>query len=106
MLCRISTLAECEAHLPDNKQNSDGRKNLKKNLDGNNKSSYHALPKTAFFDGGYIDFEDIISISKKKFKEDFEKPLLQIAPAFVKDVTARFAAYYGRQGQPALSSVD
>lgn len=105
MLCRISTLAECEAHLPENKQNSDGKKTLKKNLDGNNKSSYHALPKTAFFDGGYIDFEDIMSISKKKFKEDFEKPLLQVAPAFVKDVTARFAAYYGRQGQPALSSV-
>ncbi|OJY75001.1 hypothetical protein [Rhizobium sp. 60-20] len=106
MLCKISTLAECEAHLPAGKQNAAGKKSLKENLDGNKKSSYHALPKTAFFEGGYIDFEDITSIPKTKFKEHFENPLLQIAPAFVKDITARFSAYYGRQGQPALSHVD
>lgn len=105
MLCRIATLAECEAHLPANKQNAGDKKKLKENLDRNNKSSYHALPKTGFFEGGYIDFEDIRSMSKEKFKENFDKPLLQISPAFVKDITARFSAYYGRQGQPTISYV-
>jgi hypothetical protein len=106
MLCKISTLAECESHLPAKKQNAQGKKSLKENLDGNKKSSYHAVPKTAFFDGGYIDFESIASVSKVKFIEDFEKPIFQISPAFVKDITARFSAYYGRQGQPTLSQVD
>lgn len=106
MLCRISSLTDCEAQLPANKQNAVGKKSLKENLDGNKKNSYHAVPKTAFFEGGYIDFESIISVPKGKFLKDFEKPLLQISPAFIKDITARFSAYYGRQGQPTLSHVD
>lgn len=106
MLCKISSLTECEEHLPENKQNSAGKRSLKENLDGNKKNSYHAVPKTAFFPGGYIDFESIMSVPKSKFSEDFEKPFLQISPAFVKDITARFSAYYGRQGQPTLSNVE
>lgn len=102
-LCKISTLAECETHLAASKQNAAGKRSLKDNLDGNKKNSYHAVPKTAFFEGGYIDFESTTSVPKAEFMKAFDKPRLQISPAFVKDITARFSAYYGRQGQPTLS---
>ncbi len=103
MLCKVVSLAECEAHLPIDKQNSKGRSDLLKNLNRNNKSSYHALPKTGFFDGGFLDFESLISVHKNQLAEEFGIPYLQIAPAFTKDIVARFSSYYGRQGQPTLT---
>lgn len=103
MLCRIATLQEAEAELPTSKQNAEGRKNLKSNLEKNGKGSYHYLPRTDFFDGGFLDFEAVLSVPKTEFTDRFGAPILQISPAFTKDIVARFAAYFGRQGQPALS---
>lgn len=106
LLCKVASFDECAAQLPENKKNSDGRNTLRKNLDQNNKSAYHALPKTDSFDGGYLDFEFLISVQKDQFEAEFEMPKVQIAPAFIKDIVARFSAYYGRQGQPTLTYAD
>ncbi len=103
MLCRISALEECYEELPESKNNSKGRAALRKNLLSNAKGSYHFLPNTDFFDGGYLDFENLTSIPKSQFNDHFSAPSLQISPAFIKDIVARFSAYFGRQGQPVLT---
>jgi len=106
LLCKIASFDECAGQLPAEKQNANGRSSLRSSLSGNKKSAYHALPKTEFFDGGYLDFEFLVSIQKDQFEAEYQKPLLQIAPAFTKDIVARFSAYYGRQGQPTLTHVE
>ncbi|MFL4471544.1 hypothetical protein ACERZ8_17285 [Tateyamaria armeniaca] len=106
LLCKIASFDECAAQLPQEKQNAAGRKSLRTNLAGNKKSSYHALPTTEFFDGGFLDFEFLSSIPKDQFDAEFDAPYLQISPAFTKDIVSRFSAYYGRQGQPTLSHAE
>jgi CheY-like chemotaxis protein len=63
---------------------------------------YHWLPRTDFFEGGFLNFRKLSSLSSKEFNERFEKPAVQISPSFVKDMVARFSAYYARQGQPDI----
>ncbi|NIZ03911.1 hypothetical protein [Thalassospira lucentensis] len=106
LLCKVASFDELAAQLPENKRNTKGRSSLKDNIDNNKKSSSHALPRTSFFGGGYLDFEFLMSVSKDLFEETFQKPALQIAPAFTKDIVARFSAYYGRQGQPTLTHAE
>ena len=106
MMCRIASFDDCVSELPQSKQNGKGRAALKSNLERNNKGSYHFLPRTEFFDGGFLDFEALTSIPKAKFSEQFNDPFLQISPAFIKDVIARFSSHFGRQGQPALTFAD
>lgn len=108
MLGRIASfddcvLEDCVLELPPGKQNSKGRSALKNNLEKNNKGSYHFLPETDFFVGGFLDFEALTSIPKTKFSEHFNEPFLQISPAFIKDIVARFSSHFGRQGQPTLT---
>lgn len=69
----------------------------------NNKSDYyHWLPRTDFFEGGFLNFRKLLSLPNAEFNERFEKPAVQISPSFVKDMVARFSAYYARQGQPDI----
>lgn len=69
----------------------------------NNKSAYyHWLPRTDFFQGGFLNFRKLSSLSGEEFHERFEKPEVQISPSFVKDMVARFSTYYARQGQPDI----
>jgi len=70
----------------------------------NNKKSayYHWLPKTDFFNGGFLNFRKLTTMSKEEFNRKFEKPVVQISPFFTKDIIARFSAYYARQGQPDI----
>jgi hypothetical protein len=71
---------------------------------GNNFSNYyHWLPKTNFFQGGFIDFRKLISIKPSDFKSQFDLFGVQINPSFVKDIIGRFASYYSRQGQPDIN---
>lgn len=65
---------------------------------------YHWLPETSYFEGGFINFRDIITITKKEFKKNFEKPFIQVSPHFVKDILSRFSSYYARQGQPDIDA--
>ena len=69
----------------------------------NRRNYYHWLPKTAFFDGGFLNFRKLLSPSLDEFFSTFETPpQIQISPPFVKDIIARFSSYYARQGQPDI----
>ncbi len=69
----------------------------------NNKSDYyHWLPSTDFFKGGFLNFRKLLSLSIEGYNKRFKKPVVQISPSFVKDMVARFSAYYARQGQPDI----
>ncbi len=96
-LCKISSLDDCAAHEAKSKEN------LRKELEKNKRNCYHFLPSTSFFVGGFMDFEYLVSVGKEEVQNLFEEPLLQISPAFMKDVVARFSSFYGRQGQPTLT---
>lgn len=71
-------------------------------LRDNRLSYYHWLPRTKFFEGGFLDFRNLRTLTKEEFDEKFEKPSIQISPFFVKDIVARFSAFYARQGQPDI----
>lgn len=73
---------------------------------GNNSSAYHHwLPKTDFFEGGFLNFRKLSSLEIGHFEEKFHlPPKIQISPPFVKDIVARFSSYYARQGQPNIDS--
>ncbi len=72
---------------------------------GNNYTTYyHWLPKTSFFDGGFLNFRKLQALSKDEFSKRFGKPCIQISPPFVKDIVARFSSFYARQGQPEIES--
>ncbi|MFQ2549269.1 hypothetical protein ACK305_18520, partial [Aeromonas caviae] len=40
--------------------------------------------------------------SEAELSSQYDKPLIQISPAFVKDIVSRFSSYYARQGQPDI----
>jgi hypothetical protein len=88
-------------HPPTGLSNSQ-RKDLEKAYKNNKSYYYHWLPETDFFDGGFLNFRKIFTLSKDELTERFECPSLQVSPSFVKDMIARFSVYYARQGQPDI----
>lgn len=62
---------------------------------------YHFLPPCQAFEGGLLNFQKVNSIRLKEFTKSYRK-LGTIAPGFLKDIVARFATYYARQGQPSF----
>ena len=83
---------------------SNTRKGELKRAFGNNKSAYHHwLPKTDFFEGGFLNFRKLLTLEIEQFQEKFHTPPeIQISLSFVKDIVARFSSYYARQGQPDI----
>lgn len=80
------------------------KQNKLKALLSNNYSDYfHWLPKTNFFDGGFLNFRKLNSLSVNQFKKTYNSPKIQISSSFVKDIVSRFASYYARQGQPDIA---
>ena len=69
----------------------------------NSKFYLHCLPETDFFKLGFLNFRHLFSLNVDEFNTRFKLPPdLQISPPFVKDIVARFASYYARQGQPDI----
>ena len=68
---------------------------------------YHFLPKVSFFPGGFIDFQQISSVSydaqNKRISELSFTKLGVLTDSFVKEIISRFGAYYQRQGQPEFN---
>lgn len=75
---------------------------LKKAFKNNKSTYYHWLPKTDFFEGGFLCFRKLSTLTQEDFNIRFDPPNIQISPSFVKDIIARFSAYYARQGQPEI----
>jgi succinate dehydrogenase flavin-adding protein (antitoxin of CptAB toxin-antitoxin module) len=64
---------------------------------------YHFLPKTILFQGGFVNFQNIISVPINEFvdKEKIEVECVITSP-FRKDIISRFSNYFSRQGQPNI----
>lgn len=65
---------------------------------------YHFLPETKLFEGGFINFQHLQSISIVDIMDEskFEVECVITHP-FRKDIISRFANYFSRQGQPSFS---
>jgi CheY-like chemotaxis protein len=72
-------------------------------LRNNYSDNFHWLPRTDFFEGGFINFRRLYSTTRDNFKAEFKPTRVQISPPFVKDIIARFSSYYARQGQPDIA---
>lgn len=82
---------------------SNKRKNKLQGAFRNNRSYEHWLPKTDFFEGGFLNFRKLLTLETEEFCKQFPThPTIQLSPSFVKDIVARFSAYYARQGQPDI----
>jgi len=79
------------------------KENKLKNIFSNSYTDYfHWLPNTNFFDGGFLNFRKILTLTKEEFRSAYSQPHIQISPHFVKDILSRFSSYYARQGQPDI----
>lgn len=78
---------------------SSGRK---RNAIDNKVGYLHWLPRTDFFEGGFLNFRKLSTSGPCKFSERYELDRIQIAPSFLKDMVSRFSSYYARQGQPGI----
>ena len=86
-------------------KNAKSKKSRLKQLFGNNFTDYHHwLPRTDFFNGGFINFRHLSTFSKDEFNKLFKEPTNQISPSYIKDIVARFSGFYARQGQPDIKS--
>lgn len=81
-------------------KNSGDQRRLKSNTFN---LKYHYLPNTVLFQGGFVNFQNIISVPIEDFsnKEKVEVECVVTNP-FRKDIISRFANYFSRQGQPAF----
>jgi hypothetical protein len=64
----------------------------------NKKDRFHYLPEFDMMQNNIIDFQNIMMIPKSEITS-FRR-LASISSPFLKDIIARFSAYYARQGQP------
>lgn len=81
-------------------------KKLEAVLGNNYTDYYHWLPRTDYFEGGFLNFRKLSTLNKDDFLVVFNKPSLQISQSFVKDIVSRFSSYYARQGQPDIELKD
>lgn len=102
LIVQIDSKAALFPSYPTTALSKNQKKDLEKAYRNNKTTYYHWLPKTNFFEGGFLNFRKLSSLSVKEFDNKFEKPAIQISPNFVKDIVARFSAYYARQGQPDI----
>lgn len=80
------------------------KRNILKSIISNSRPRYHFIPKAGEIDKGIIDFQDKYSIPDSRLEkliEDGEvERIATISSPFLKDVIARYSAYYSRQGSP------
>ena len=62
----------------------------------------HFLPPVSFFQGGFLNFRTVHTVSIDVIKKQYTPLDLIISPLFFKNILANFSSYYSRQGQPNL----
>ena len=77
---------------------------IEKHIRNNNEKYYHFIPKTDFFEGGFINFRKTTNVLISDIKEKYTDRKIQISPFFLKDIINRFSFYYSRQGQPDIDT--
>jgi len=81
------------------KNSGDEKKLMANNMD----LKYHYLPKNILFEGGFINFQHIISVPISDIiLPQFYTVECLITNPFRKDIISRFSNYFSRQGQPAF----
>jgi len=101
LICGIESFNEVRDKVLSEITKSSKRKaRLEKLLKNNETDYYHWLPETSVFQGGVVNFRWANALSQAEFDAAFEMPTVQVASPFIKDLLARFSAYYARQGQP------
>lgn len=105
LLAHLDTFDESVGQQLGKTTKSAARKDLLSNAFRNNYVSHlHWVPQTAVFEGGFINFRKLLTLGPEECAADFEGPVVQISPSFVKDIISRFSSYYARQGQPDIDS--
>lgn len=88
-------------------KNASSKKAQKKLLEKMHKNTYsdyyHFLPPSEVFDGGFVDFRELVPEKIDDFGEDYDINDVMISPLFCTELATRFARFYGRQGQPDLN---
>lgn len=105
LLCAIHDQSTVFPNHPESEALTPNHKGEIKSVKSNKLPYYHWLPSTTEFEGGFLSFRVVESITFQEYQEQFV-PVVQISPLFVKDIVARFSSYYARQGQPDIHILD
>ena len=66
---------------------------------------YHYFPAAVDLEGSIMNFRRLKTHTHAEISNEYVKTGYIVSPNFFRDIQARFAAYYGRQGQPELNIV-
>lgn len=97
----LVTIAKIETYesITQNKNSGDIKKLCSNTLD----LKFHYLPQTILFQGGFVNFQNILSIPIGEINnKDIHEVECVITNPFRKDIISRFANYFSRQGQPSF----
>ncbi len=84
--------------------NADRRRKTLDEIIKGQREKYVLIPEYRDIGAGVIDLQNLVAWSLDEFLR--ADRLATVTGAFLKDIQARFAAYYGRQGQPDLDKKD
>lgn len=105
LLCRIlDSIPNIDKILGGNENEDNKITRISRQLSKNEKANYHWLPNTGDFEGGFINFRRITTLSIDEYNRDFNDPVVKVSSFFIRDIIARFSSYYARQGQPDFDS--
>jgi hypothetical protein len=101
LVCEIDNHDSVNLEIASKATRRDKKKNhISDAIKNNYADYYHWLPSNSLFNGGYINFRNVITYTPQNFYEEFDTPTIKIQEFFVKNILNRFSSYYARQGQP------
>lgn len=110
VLClEINALSKIEEKF-NKEEMSKSDKNIIRKYLSNKNDRYHFVPSLYFkgktYEAGILDFQNQISIDFEELNNNSSaKRIATISQPFLKDLTARYARYYSRQGAPNISKI-
>lgn len=109
ILClEINALSKIEQKF-NKKDMSKNDKNAISRYLSNKNDRYHFVPSLYFkgrtYEAGILDFQNQISIDFEEVNNSNVNRVATISQPFLKDLTARYARYYSRQGAPNISQI-